>query len=73
MGSAHKKAIDTMPYFAAKKYKNTYRILPDGYTINTITNSTVDYSKNRQQNPTYLIHIRGFHPLYRHKIFYSLL
>ena len=43
MGRAHKKAMDTMPYFDAEKYKNMYKILLDGYTINKIKNSTVGY------------------------------
>ena len=60
-GQRPQKAMDTMPYFDAKKYKNMYRILPDGYTIDKMKDSTAGYFKNRQQNLTYLIHIRGFH------------
>ena len=59
VGSAHKKAIDTMPYFDAKKYINLCKILSDGYTKNEINNSTTSYYKKQQQNLTYLIHIKG--------------
>ena len=58
MGRAHKKQWIQCLYFDAQKYKSMHEIPQDGYTINELMNSTAGYFQNRQQDLTYLIHIR---------------
>ena len=58
MGRAHEKQCIRCLCFDAKKYENLYKILPDGYTINVLKYSTAGYYQNRQQDLTYLIHIK---------------